>query len=241
MKKRTAFIGAILSLLPLGQPLLIKTGLFLSSFAVTLSLPVKVIAESADEYFDNAFEMGESGNHKGAILNYTKVIELEPNNYIAYMNRGWNKAQLGDYYAAIEDHKGAISDFTKAIEIDPKDSIPYLNRGLSQSNLGDEYAAISDYNKAIALNPQYLKAYYNRAWSKKEIGDTKGGIEDYTKVIDLNPRYYQAYVNRGIIRSDLGDKRAACKDYKKSISLGDTETANWLKKDSASWCREMEF
>ena len=200
MKKRTVFIGAILSLLPLGQPLLIKTGLFLSSFAVTLSLPEKVIAESADEYFANAFEMGESGNHKGAILNFTKVIELEPNNYIAYMNRGWNKAQLGDYYAAI-----------------------------------------SDYNKAIALNPQYLKAYYNRAWSKKEIGDTKGSIEDYTKVIDLNPRYYKAYVNRGIIRSNLGDKRAACKDYKKSISLGDTETANWLKKDSASWCREMEF
>ena len=28
---------------------------------------------------------------------------------------------------------------------------------------------------------------------------------------------------------------------KKSISLGDTETENWLKKDSSSWCREMEF
>ncbi|MBT04024.1 MAG: hypothetical protein CL836_08380, partial [Crocinitomicaceae bacterium] len=103
------------------------------------------------------------------------------------------------------------------------------------------YAAISDYNKSITLDPQYLKAYYNRAWSKKEIGDIQGSIADYTKVIDLNPRYYQAYVNRGIIRSDLGDKRAACKDYKKSISLGDTETENWLKKDSASWCREMEF
>ena len=200
MKKRTALIGAILSLIPLGQPLLIKTGFFLSSFAVTLSLPAKVIAESADEYFDIAYEMGESGNHKGAILNFTKVLELEPNDYMAYMNRGWNKAQLGDYYAAI-----------------------------------------SDYNKAIVLNPQYVKAYYNRAWSKKEIGDIQGSIADYTKVIDLDPSYIQAYVNRGVLRSDLGDKLDACKDYKKSISLGDTETENWLKKDSASWCREMEF
>ena len=122
-----------------------------------------------------------------------------------------------------------------------RNSIPYLNRGLSHSNLGDEYAAISDYNKAIALDSQYLKAYYNRAWSKKEIGDIQGSIADYTKVIDLNPRYYKAYVNRGIIRSDLGDKRAACKDYKQSISLGDTETANWLKGDNAKWCREMIF
>ena len=31
MKKRTAFVGALLSLIPLGQPLIIKTGAFLST------------------------------------------------------------------------------------------------------------------------------------------------------------------------------------------------------------------
>ena len=122
MKKRTALIGAILSLIPLGQPFLIKTSFFLSSFAVTLSLPEKVNTESIEQYyFDIAFEMGESGNHKGAILNFTKVIELEPNNHIAYMNRGWNKAQLGDYYAA-------ISDYNKSIKIESNYALAYSNR-----------------------------------------------------------------------------------------------------------------
>ena len=46
MKKRTAFIGAILSLIPLGQPLLIKTGVVLSSSVVMLSLPEKVNARN---------------------------------------------------------------------------------------------------------------------------------------------------------------------------------------------------
>ena len=41
MKKRTAFIGAILCLIPIGQPLLIKTGVVLSGSAVIFSLPEK--------------------------------------------------------------------------------------------------------------------------------------------------------------------------------------------------------
>ena len=51
MNKRTALIGAILSLIPISQPLLFKTGVALSSFAVILFVPEKVFANSADFYF----------------------------------------------------------------------------------------------------------------------------------------------------------------------------------------------
>ena len=57
MKKRTAFVGAILSLMPLGQPLLIKTGVVLSSSAVMLSLPEKVNADSSDFYLKKLEEI----------------------------------------------------------------------------------------------------------------------------------------------------------------------------------------
>ena len=103
MKKRTAFIGAILSLMPIGQTFLVKGGVSLLTSAFVVLHHEKVNAESADKYFDIAFEMGEVGDHEGAILNFTKVIELEPDNYVAYMNRGWNKSNLGDDYAAISD------------------------------------------------------------------------------------------------------------------------------------------
>ena len=44
MKIRTAFISAILSLIPFGQPLLIKTGVVLSTTSFMISLPEKVNA-----------------------------------------------------------------------------------------------------------------------------------------------------------------------------------------------------
>ena len=56
MTKRTAFIGAILSLIPLGQPLLIKTGVVLSTTGLILSLPEKVNADTSKFYFDRAIE-----------------------------------------------------------------------------------------------------------------------------------------------------------------------------------------
>ena len=118
MKKRTAFIGAILSLIPLGQPLLIKTGMVLSSSAVMLSLPEKVNAESADFYFDRAFKKGEEGDYYGAISDFTKAIEIDPTIIGNYTNRGNVKKEIGDM-------KGACDDWIKA------------------SSLGDEIAAKS--------------------------------------------------------------------------------------------------
>ena len=125
MKKRTAFIGAILSFISFGQPLLLKTGALLSTTGLMISLSKKVNAESNYFYFNRALKKGEKGDYYGAISDYTKAININPQYAKAYYNRAWNKAKLKDYY-------GSISDYTKAIEIDPKDASAYYNRGWSK-------------------------------------------------------------------------------------------------------------
>ena len=154
MKKRTAFIGAILSLLPLGQPLIIKTGVVLSSSAVMLSLPEKVNAESANFYFNRAYDKSKRGDHYGAISDYTKAIEINPQYEDAYINRGIAKRNLNDYY-------GAISDYNKALEIDPTDKDSYINRSISKEMIGDITGACFDAKKAISLGDKNLK---NKNW-----------------------------------------------------------------------------
>ena len=146
MKKRTVFIGAILSLIPLVHPLLIKTGVVFSSSAVMLFLPEKVNAENSKFYFNRAFEKGNNGDHYGAISDFTKAIEINPSEG-AYYNRGWNKAKLKDYY-------GAISDYTKAIEIDPKNFNAYGNRGIAKEKIGDLEGACNDWRKASSLGDE---------------------------------------------------------------------------------------
>lgn len=125
------------------------------------------------------------GDNKGAIEDFTKAIELNPNDAEAYGNRGIAKVNL-------RDNIGAIKDFTKAIELNPNAKEAYSNRGIAKVNLGDNKGAIEDltkaiedYTKAIELNPNDAKIYYNRGIAKNILGDNKDAIEDFTKAKDL--------------------------------------------------------
>ena len=181
MKKRTAFIGAILSLIPLGQPLIIKTGVVLSTTGLFSSFSEKVHAGDNSYYFNRAYDKAQRGDYYGAISDYTKAIEINPNDSEAFYNRGNAKDELKDYY-------GAISDYTKAIEINPQYENAYNNRGFTKSNgLKDYYGAISDYTKAIEINPNYPYAYKNRGIAKELIGDLTSACSDWRQTIYLSP------------------------------------------------------
>ena len=157
MKKRIAFIGAILSLIPFGQPLIIKTSVVLSSSAVMLFFPEKAQAESASFYFDRAFSKGKKGDYYGAISDFTKVIELNPKDAVAYYNRGWNKGKLKDYY-------GAISDYNKSISINPKEGQSFFYRSIFKEKINDLKGACADSRKALSLG---YKNVGNQKWIKK--------------------------------------------------------------------------
>ena len=223
MKRRTAFIGVILSLIPLSQQLFIKIGVVLSTAGLIISVPEKVNAETSKFYFDRGYEKSKNGDYYGAISDFSKAIEINPYDDYAFYNRGWNKAKLKDYY-------GAISDYTKAIEIDPHESF-YYNRGISKSKVEDYYGAISDYKKSIELNPQKLDAYNNIAYIKrnKEINDNYGAIFYATKAIEIDPNYSIAFLNRGVAKENLGDMKGACDDWRKASSLGNEYPAEWVR------------
>ena len=156
IKKRTAIIGTLLSLLPFGKPLVIGTDVALTSMAVMLSVPQRANAKIA----------------------YSKAIELDPMYESAYFNRGLAKRNLKDNY-------GAISDYTKAIEINPKDALAFVNRGNSKESIKDYYGAIADYTKAIEINPKDALAFSNRGITKEKIGDLKGACADWRKALQL--------------------------------------------------------
>ena len=145
MKKRTAFIGVILSLIPLGQPLLIKTVGVLSGSAVMLSLTEKVNAESAVlSNVNSAQEKIEKEDYYGAISDYMKAIEIEPNNALLYSMRSYPKFVLKDFI-------GSISDLNKAIKINPNRGSFYKLRGNAKYMLNEVKSACIDWSKAASL------------------------------------------------------------------------------------------
>ena len=173
MKKRTAAIGILVSLLPFGQPLLIGTGVLLTSTAMMLFVPEQAKAENAIVYYNRGIDAQESDDHYGAISDFNKAIDLKSNFADAYYARGWSKNTL-------EDYKGAKFDLEKVIKIDQNYKQAYIELSVSKIHSGDYYGAISDLNKVLKLNPKNLNIVYrNLGIAKQEIGDMKGPCADW--------------------------------------------------------------
>lgn len=100
--------------------------------------------QTAEDYFNKAFNKAELKDYQGAIEDYTKSIELNTNYSDAFVGRGDSKVELKDYL-------GAIGDYTKAIELNPKYSDAYYNRGVSKLNLNQKESACLDWIKAEEL------------------------------------------------------------------------------------------
>ena len=110
MKKRTAFIGAILSLIPFGQPLLFKTGVIVATAKIVIFNSDWAIAESAEFYYKRGNDKYDAEDYKGAIKDYTKATKLIPEDGDLYMDIHFLKLSL-------EDFKGAVSARNKSFEL----------------------------------------------------------------------------------------------------------------------------
>jgi lipoprotein NlpI len=166
----------------------------------------------AAAYNNRSLAKRDKGDLDGAISDYTRAIELDPNYVLAYRNRGDTKQQKSDL-------DGAIADYNRALELDPKYAIAYNNRGIAKQAKRDPDGAISDYTRAIELDPDYAIAYRNRGDAKQQKSDPDGAIADYNRAIELDPKYVYAYGSRGYAQFLKGGLDAAIADYTRAIEL----------------------
>ena len=87
-----------------------------------------------------------NGNHKAAIAEFNKAIELDSTNENAYVFRGGSYGSLGEWGLA-------IADYTYAIDLNKKGD-NYTSRGLAYFMAGEHEKAGSDLEEALRLNPE---------------------------------------------------------------------------------------
>lgn len=94
--------------------------------------------KAADENF-------AKGELDAALTNYNKAVELNPENFTVYINRGLTFFKKKDY-------KSAIADYDKAIEINSGEVIAFSNRANAYEKIGDTEKAVEDYKKILELD-----------------------------------------------------------------------------------------
>ena len=132
----------------------------------------------ASYYYNRGNDYAKLGNHKQAIEDFKKAIELNPKEGDFYRKRGASYFVLGN-------HNQAIKDYDKAIELDPKNASFYYSRGLVHFILGNYKKVIADFDKVIEFNAQDAATYYSRGIAYRKLGDDKHSIEDVKKSAKL--------------------------------------------------------
>jgi tetratricopeptide (TPR) repeat protein len=205
-------------------------------------------SEEADENLVNrGIEKAKKGDLDGAIADFDRAAELNPQDDAPYYNRAQAKRLKNDT-------AGAIADYTRAIELGSTNPAAYNNRGNARAENNDQDGAIADYTHAIKLKPDYARAYYNRAMVKKAKGDKAGAAADFKRAKKLDPKLASEQsaaepknesdvdlVERAIEKGQKGDLDGALADLNRAIELGPKNSAAYynragiklLKKDTA--------
>lgn len=178
---------------------------------------------TAWDYIRRGNRARDEGRQQDAMDEYSKAIEIYPENAAAYIGRG-------NVYDDLGHPEEAIKDFNKAIELDPNQAVAYYNRGNEYEKLRQYEKTIEDYSKAIELNPNDADVYNNRGVVYDDLGQYEKALEDYNKAIKLNPNDAVAYNNRGVVYENLKKYTKAIKDYTQAIQLNSEYKDSYLNR-----------
>ena len=164
-----------------------------------------------------------------AIAFFDQAITRNPNDAIAYHDRGFAYANTGEYrlaiadfdesiklqpnastynnrgnaHVALENYSKSIEDFDRAIQIDPNFAFTHYNRGNAYNKLKDYRQAIAAFDQAIRLQSDFADAYVNRGVSYFMLGDCPSAIQNFDRALEIRPNYQQVKNNRDNILSRL--------------------------------------
>jgi serine/threonine protein kinase len=103
-----------------------------------------------DSYKMRSIARYSISDKKGAIEDYTQLINRRPSDPWSYEKRGWARLNKGD-------NKGAVDDYTLAIKLNPNVDYYYENRAKAWTALGDHKKATLDRDRAKSIGEASAK------------------------------------------------------------------------------------
>ncbi|GEM_PF-4571553 len=145
----------------------------------------------AGKHEKSAAEASARNDWSGAIVEYSKAIELDPKSDRAYEGRGIA-------YRESKQWDKAIADFTRAVEIAPDRGGPYFERGVTYHIQGYLDKAIADFSQAIGdiSKTSWRSALYERGLAYTQKGELDKAKADFQRILELEAKNPSGWAER---------------------------------------------
>jgi tetratricopeptide (TPR) repeat protein len=151
-----------------------------------------------------------------AIAEYTKIVELQPNDIES-------RLLLGQLYTLDHDTVRATDQFKAAQKIDPDSEDVVLNLARIYGDSGNTQQAIAVLN-AVPEGDRTAKMEFALGASYDQLKDNKSAIDAYTRAMDLEPDNLDT--ERGLAQALLNDNQIdAAQKHFEAIAAADPQDA----------------
>jgi tetratricopeptide (TPR) repeat protein len=187
--------------------------------------------ESADLRFSSGLftwgvgnRLAELGKYALAIASYDRSLDLCPDFFEAWYNRGIALGELAaSEEAQTEDTdeldrllEEEIRSYQEAVAINPEFDQAWYNLGVAFKDV-DLEAALDCYDRALAIQPKKVEAWDSKGIVLKRVGRVEDALKCYEHALSINPEYYQAWYNKGVALGGLGYYEAAIACFEQAV------------------------
>ncbi len=119
-------------------------------------------AGEAESHFRRGVDLCQAGTYGEAVVEWQKVLDLQPDNPYALANIGIVYTEEGRWTEARDL-------FKRVLDIKPDNAEAHYGLGMSDAQLGDYDGAITEWEKTLQLQPDNKDARYNLALVRQRI------------------------------------------------------------------------
>lgn len=116
----------------------------------------------------------------------TRAVQINPQDSVSWLNRGWLRYGQQRYTAA-------IADYSAAINVNPRYISAYANRAVANADAGNFAAAIADTEQCLQLAPARDRGQFYRSIGllKLRLNDKAGACSAFSQALQwgMNPAY----------------------------------------------------
>ena len=179
---------------------------------LALTKAINLGSKWAGDYINRGIIFYRNHNYRGAISDYDKAVEKDPQNSQCYYNRGLLRQEVGDLNRALED-------FNKALDIDPENTDIHYQRGVVNLQLRQWKDAIDDFDQLIQKHPYFLPSYYLAAQAYSALGDEKQAYSYQHKADQLEKDKDKIKKDKPVnTEAQIADAQPQNKDNRKQFS-----------------------